>query len=103
MGGGGGGGGGGVVDGAGGGRYAGERRAAESGLARLRLFDVGFEFADHLQTRWNEGCHNASRLYHEIRQKGYTGKRSMVARFVSGFKAALSETAKAKAPAATKQ
>ena len=46
------------------------------------------EFADYLQTRWNEGCHNASRLYHEIRQKGYTGKRSMVARFVSGWRTA---------------
>jgi hypothetical protein len=27
----------------------------------------------------NEGCHNASRLYHEIRQKGYTsGRRESV-------------------------
>ena len=29
------------------------------------------EFADYLQQRWNEGCHNASRLYQEIREKGY--------------------------------
>jgi transposase len=41
------------------------------------------EFADYLQQRWNEGCHNASRLYHEIREKGYTGKRGMVATFVA--------------------
>jgi transposase len=34
-------------------------------------------FADYLQQRWNEGCHNASRLYHEIQQQGYAGKRSM--------------------------
>ena len=24
------------------------------------------EFADYLQQRWTEGCHNASRLYREI-------------------------------------
>ena len=44
------------------------------------------EFADYLQQRWNEGCHNASRLYQEIRQKGYQGKRAMVARFVAGWR-----------------
>jgi transposase len=41
-------------------------------------------FADYLQQRWNEGCHNASRLYQEIRERGYGGKRAMVARFVAG-------------------
>ncbi|MGH9627678.1 MAG: helix-turn-helix domain-containing protein [Bryobacteraceae bacterium] len=41
------------------------------------------EFADYLRQRWNEGFHNASRLYREIREKGYRGKRAMVARFVS--------------------
>jgi transposase len=44
------------------------------------------EFADYLRQRWNEGCRNASRLFQEIRQKGYTGKRSMVARFVSSWR-----------------
>lgn len=44
------------------------------------------EFADSLQQRWNEGCHNATRLYQEIREKGYTGKRSMVAKFVSSWR-----------------
>jgi transposase len=44
------------------------------------------EFAGYLQQRWNEGCHNASRLYQEIRQKGYGGKRAMVARFVAGWR-----------------
>jgi hypothetical protein len=44
------------------------------------------EFGDYLQQRWNEGCHNASRLYHEIREKGYPGKRAMVARFVAGWR-----------------
>jgi transposase len=44
-------------------------------------------FADYLQQRWTEGCHNATRLYNEIRAKGYRGKRSMVARFVSAWRA----------------
>jgi hypothetical protein len=42
-------------------------------------------FAEYLQQRWDEGCHNASRLYREIREKGYRGKRAMVARFVAGW------------------
>jgi transposase len=54
------------------------------------------EFGDYLQNRWKEGCHNASRLYQEIRQRGYTGKRSMVARFVSGWR----KTGKPTAPKA---
>lgn len=57
------------------------------------------EFADYLQQRWNEGCHNASRLYQEIRQKGYAGKRSMVARLVSGWR----KTGKATRPKASER
>jgi transposase len=44
------------------------------------------EFGAYLQQRWNEGCHNATRLYKEIREKGYRGKRSMVARFVADWR-----------------
>src|SRR3954467_4584273 len=44
------------------------------------------EFAEYLTQRWTEGCHNASRLYREIRQKGYNGKRSMVAKFVADWR-----------------
>ena len=44
------------------------------------------EFAAYLQQRWQEGCHNASRLYREIRQQGYPGKRVMVARFVADWR-----------------
>lgn len=44
------------------------------------------EFAEYLRQRWTEGCHNASRLYREIRQKGYDGKRSMVAKFVADWR-----------------
>jgi transposase len=44
------------------------------------------EFGAYLQQRWNEGCHNATRLFQEIREKGYRGKRAMVARFVAGWR-----------------
>jgi transposase len=44
------------------------------------------EFAAYLQQRWHQGCHNASRLYQEIRQQGYRGKRSMVARLVAEWR-----------------
>jgi transposase len=57
------------------------------------------EFADYLQQRWNEGCHNASRLYQEIRAKGYGGKRAMVARFVAGWR----KTGKPAAPNASEK
>lgn len=44
------------------------------------------EFAEYLQQRWAEGCHNATKLYEEIREKGYRGKRSMLARYVSRWR-----------------
>jgi transposase len=43
-------------------------------------------FAAYLEQRWNEGCHNATKLYDEIRARGYKGKRSMVARFVGNWR-----------------
>ena len=52
------------------------------------------EFADYLHQRWNEGCHNASRLFREIQAKGYAGKRAMVANFVTGWR----KTGKAVSP-----
>lgn len=44
-------------------------------------------FAGYLEQRWKEGCHNATKLYDEIRERGYKGKRSMVARFVGCWRA----------------
>ncbi len=44
------------------------------------------KFRDYLQQRWSEGCHNASKLWHEIQPLGYTGGRSMVATLVSTFR-----------------
>jgi hypothetical protein len=44
------------------------------------------EFAAYLQHRWRQGCHNASRLYQELRQQGYRGQRGMVARLVAQWR-----------------
>jgi transposase len=55
------------------------------------------EFADYIQQRWSEGCHNASRLYREIQAKGYRGRRGMVAQFVAGWRKP-GKTASSKAP-----
>ncbi|CAO3425258.1 Mobile element protein [Azospirillum doebereinerae] len=35
-------------------------------------------FRDHLRRRWDEGCHNAARLWREIKALGFTGQRTMV-------------------------
>jgi transposase len=41
------------------------------------------KFGEFLQHRWEEGCHNATQLWHEIQAQGYTGGRSTMARFVA--------------------
>ena len=43
-------------------------------------------FADYLQRRWAERCHNATRLFEEIRAQGYRGGRTMVARHVAEWR-----------------
>jgi transposase len=40
------------------------------------------QFQEYLNRRWAEGCHNATKLWHEIQAQGYTGARSTMARFV---------------------
>jgi len=44
------------------------------------------QHAEYLQQRWNEGCHNATTLFQELRARGYKGGRSMVARHVSSWR-----------------
>ena len=44
------------------------------------------QFRSFLVRRWAEGCHNATQLWHEIREQGYGGARGMVARLVSTFR-----------------
>lgn len=39
-------------------------------------------FKEYLTRRWAEGCHNATKLWHEIKAQGYAGGRSTMARFI---------------------
>jgi transposase len=40
-------------------------------------------FQEFLCRRWVEGCHNATKLWHEIQDQGYTGGRSTMAKFIA--------------------
>jgi transposase len=37
---------------------------------------------EYLEQRWNEGCHNATQLWHELRALGFTGQSPIVRRWV---------------------
>jgi transposase len=37
-------------------------------------------FIDYLKERWEQGCHNASQLYREVKERGFTGSLFMVQR-----------------------
>jgi transposase len=41
------------------------------------------KFQEFLVRRWSEGCHNATKLWHEIQDQGYTGGRSTMAKFIA--------------------
>lgn len=41
------------------------------------------KFQEFLLRRWSEGCHNATKLWHEIQDQGYTGGRSTMAKFIA--------------------
>jgi transposase len=43
-------------------------------------------FRDYLQKRWADGCHNASQLCRELRQKGYQGQRSRVKEYLHDWR-----------------
>ena len=41
------------------------------------------KFQEFLRRRWTEGCHNATKLWHEIQGQGYTDGRSTMAKFIA--------------------
>jgi transposase len=57
-----------------------ERKSAVGRRSHVR------EFHEYLERRWNEGCHNATRLFQEIHAQGYRGCRQMVSHHVSSWR-----------------
>jgi hypothetical protein len=47
-------------------------------------------FLDYLTERWLAGCHNASQLWREIAQQGFTGSRGLVAKWAVAQRQVLS-------------
>lgn len=43
-------------------------------------------FAPYLRERWADGCHNATQLWHELRQRGFTGGYSIVTAYLHAWR-----------------
>ena len=56
-------------------------------------------FTEHLRRRWDEGCHNATRLWREIRALGFTGQSGLVREWARPLRQVAAGTASAE-PAA---
>lgn len=52
------------------------------------------DFDDYLRQRWDQGCHNSTQLFREIRERGYRGSRQMVSHHVSGWRASAPDRRK---------
>jgi transposase len=48
-------------------------------------------FAEYLKKRWCQGCHNARKLYREIRGMGYTGHQEILRRYLQPWRRLLPE------------
>jgi transposase len=55
-------------------------------------------FIDHLGERWRSGCHNARKLFNEVRQLGYTGSESMVRHTVQPWRVQSTDRAPSAPP-----
>jgi transposase len=56
----------------------------------------------YLIERWNEGCHSAKRLLHEIREQGYSHSIDIVTKLLSDFRYTEGQGKKLRAPKAKK-
>lgn len=56
----------------------------------------------YLIRRWNEGCHNAKRLYYEIREQGYANSIDIVIKLLSDFRYTEEQGKKLRVPRAPK-
>ncbi len=59
-----------------------ERRRRAEGPGQLA------PFAGYLRERWEAGCHNATRLWQELRERGFRGSYTSVALFVAPWRGA---------------
>jgi len=48
-------------------------------------------FVEYLKKRWEEGCHNGSQLYREIRRQGYRGGAASVRRHIRKWRGIVPE------------
>jgi hypothetical protein len=48
-------------------------------------------FAEYLQERWREGCHNARQLYREIKARGYNGHVKVLQAYLQSWRKLLPE------------
>jgi transposase len=46
-------------------------------------------FIGYIKQRWDEGCHNSSQLWREIREKGYKGSESMLRHYLAKWRLEL--------------
>ena len=59
---------------------------------RQRTRSVLDPYKAYLKQRWQEGCHNATRLFQEIQQQGYRGSRTTVADFIRPWRQSSTAT-----------
>lgn len=67
------------------------RRYLQSPLPQSRKSRTGgllVKFKPYLLKRWNEGCHNATQLFREIKPQGYAGEVTMVRKFTQQLRKA---------------
>src|SRR4051794_12685819 len=48
-------------------------------------------FAEYLEERWREGCHNARQLYREIKARGYNGHVQVLQAYLASWRRLLPE------------
>jgi transposase len=68
----------------------GEGILSEAPVPHPRSPDPLEDHLDYLKRRWEEGCHNAMRLYREIKERGFTGLPYVVKRHVAPWRKAQS-------------
>lgn len=67
-------------------KYLGSSEVPKRAAARPRP-NPAEPFADYLQERWENGCHNAQALYAELVQQGFTGSLPALRRFLQPWRA----------------